>query len=223
VTVEKLVPIVGEFAEQLLPVFLSPEGKEALKYKNDENVLPSKEPGDIFRAFKYVTPETLHTIIIGQDPYPGKDEKGIPYATGIAFGIRENQKMPKSLQIIDHVLRKCENLSISDPTLRTASRSGVLFLNSALTVPTGKIGAHAEIWRGFLQKALDTIQNKENIAVVRMGKQAQFLKGNFGYVIDCPHPMVDHYDPAGKNFENNQPFTKLHNWLMFMNDKKIEW
>ncbi len=65
---------------------------EILKLYECKNIYPSKE--NIFRAFKLTSHENLKVIIIGQDPYPGKN-----IADGLAFSSMD-KKVPASLKNI---------------------------------------------------------------------------------------------------------------------------
>ena len=192
-------------------------------YKNAVSVFPSKDGKDIFRAFRETPKDKLYCIVIGQDPYPNKDTKGKPFATGIAFGVHEDQQLPKSLQILDHNLKEYRGSGISDKTLVRPSNDGMLFLNSALTVEENKIGSHQDMWKPFVQRVLDTIKPEDGVAIVRMGKAAQKFSVGSNYAIDCPHPMADFYNPGQELFKSSKVFEKLDKWLDFMYNRKAMW
>jgi len=222
---QQLIELVGEswapFLEEALTHPQTAEIKAA--YRNATSVFPSKSAKDIFRAFKETPREKLYCIIVGQDPYPNRDFKGNPFATGIAFGVNEDQQLPKSLQIIDYGLKEYRGSGISDKTLVRPSNDGMLFLNAALTVEENKIGSHQDVWKPFVQRVLKTITINDGVAVVRMGKAAQKFVVDANHVIDCPHPMADFYNPGQELFKSSKVFEKLDKWLDFMYNRKAMW
>lgn len=150
---------------------------------------------DVFRAFELCPYRMLKVVFVGQDPYP---QKGV--ATGILFGNRkevpENNLSP-SLKVIKEACINFEiphNSIIFDQTLESWAKQGILMINSALTVETGKIGSHTMIWREFIGKLLENISiNNPGIIYVLFGQQAQTFRPyiqerNPDYIIKMSHP-----------------------------------
>jgi uracil-DNA glycosylase len=53
--------------------------------------LPNREK--VFRCFSYFSLIETKIVILGQDPYPNKDD-----ACGLAFSVERKTKLPKSLK-----------------------------------------------------------------------------------------------------------------------------
>lgn len=79
----------------------------------------------VFEAFKHHDPEQCRVIIIGQDPYPGKEACGLSFATN-------DGTIPKSLKNIYKCLAK-SGIVARTGDLRNWAAQGVLMLNRYLT------------------------------------------------------------------------------------------
>ena len=80
------------------------------EYKN-KKINPNYE--NIYRAFELSKIEDVKIVILGQDPYPTED-----YAVGLAFSVKKESKLPKSLvnifkELEDDVNIKLDNNLIS--------------------------------------------------------------------------------------------------------------
>jgi uracil DNA glycosylase len=69
------------------------------------------ESKDVFNVFKSA-PSNVKVVVIGQDPYPTKGD-----ATGLAFSVRRNEKLPKSLQNIFKELQSDLGITRTDGDL----------------------------------------------------------------------------------------------------------
>ncbi len=97
-------------------------------------------PADVFRALRLTALADTRVLILGQDPYhaPGQAE-------GLAFSVPAGQAIPPSLRNI------LKELSRSRPHLKPPesghlalwARSGILLLNTVLTVAQGCPASHA--------------------------------------------------------------------------------
>ena len=84
----------------------------------------------IFNALNYTPFDKLKVVIIGQDPYHGKDQ-----ANGLAFSVPQGFKTPPSLRNIHKELMNDLAINNSNQTdLVSWAKQGVLLLNSTLTV-----------------------------------------------------------------------------------------
>lgn len=99
----------------------------------------------IFRCFTYFNIEDTKLVIIGQDPYHGKDQ-----ATGLCFGVNEGQKIPPSLRNIYKCLES-KNIPLPKSNLEDWAKNNILMLNSALSVRAKSPGTHAKLWHPFTQ------------------------------------------------------------------------
>ena len=136
------------------------------KSKNDNNnleIFPSLN--NIFRCFKYFNSNNTRVVILGQDPYHGKNQ-----ATGLCFGVSNNVKKPPSLKNIEKELIKQYNITITDQTLENWAKQGVLLLNTSLTVIEKNPGSHLKYWNHFTKFIIDYINKScDKIVFVAWG------------------------------------------------------
>lgn len=100
-------------------------------------ILP--EPSRFFRALEEVAPGAVRAVILGQDPYPTPG-----HAEGLSFSVAPGVRpLPGSLR---NILREwSEDLGHPIPeegSLLPWARSGVLLLNTVLSVRAGEAGSH---------------------------------------------------------------------------------
>lgn len=190
-------------------------------FKLTENSLPGR--GRVFRAFDYFKPKDTKVIIIGQDPYPNKQD-----ACGLAFSVEHNI-IPRSLNNIFKEL--CSDMGYSTPhygNLERWAKQGVLLLNSVLTVEEGKSGSHAKKgWEEFttdkIQKAIDC---NNPLVIICWGRYAKIklldLKLNDKIlVLEGGHPS-----PLGnpnEHFFGKKYFSQANEWLKQNGLKEIDW
>lgn len=91
-------------------------------------------PPQPLRALELTPPETIRAVVLGQDPYHGPGQ-----AEGLAFSVAEGVRLPPSLR---NIFREA-GLAPATGSLAGWARSGVLLLNSSLTVEAGQPGSHA--------------------------------------------------------------------------------
>ena len=105
----------------------------------NELLCPKRE--NIFKAFEKTTFSDLKIVILGQDPYHGKNQ-----ANGLAFAVNENHKTPPSLRNIFKEIKNDLNYnSQTEKTLESWANQGVLLLNSSLTVILGNANSHGNL------------------------------------------------------------------------------
>ena len=92
-------------------------------------------PPQPLRALALTPPESVHAVVLGQDPYHGPGQ-----AEGLAFSVREGVKIPPSLRNI------FKELGRPSPhgSLTGWAQGGVLLLNACLTVEQGEPASHAK-------------------------------------------------------------------------------
>jgi uracil-DNA glycosylase len=91
------------------------------------------------RALELVRPADVKVVIIGQDPYPGRQ-----VADGLAFSSAKGR--PGSLRRIFQILA-LDQPGFEPPeqwTLEPWAAQGVLLLNTALSVEIGRVGSHLD-------------------------------------------------------------------------------
>jgi uracil-DNA glycosylase len=190
---------------------------------------------DTFRAFKECPWGKLHTVILGQDPYPGKIDPKTYVADGIAFSSKNSKKIPKSLdyimKAIDEDIFAGTNFDeLPNFDLTRWANQGILLLNTALTFPINtdsKSGAHANLWNPFITTVLRTINSrKDSIAFGLMGSYAkayrQLLTNESFAVYTCEHPAAALYNKKGK-WDHEFIFKRIDSFHKFKNNIHIQW
>jgi uracil-DNA glycosylase len=186
--------------------------------KRGAEVYPS--PHNICNAYKYVTPDKVKVVIIGQDPY----HNGI--ATGLAFGVKNYKTIPPSLRNIFKELCDQYNHNVSqddfDFSLEHWAKQGVMLLNTSLTVRKGGPGSHFEMWDFLIIPTLELIQSQSPDAVYIMwGRHAQRYQYRISddkVKLFAAHPAAESYkQDAG--FYGNGHFVKVNEILK----EKIDW
>ncbi len=106
-------------------------------------------PAEVFRAFALTPLAQTRVLILGQDPYHGRGQ-----AEGLAFSVPAGQRIPPSLRNIFKELQR--DLGQPPPafpatgSLTAWAESGVLLLNTALTVEDGQPASHARLgWQAL--------------------------------------------------------------------------
>lgn len=188
------------------------------KLASEEVVFPA--PHNIFRAFNEVPFEEVRVVILFQDPY--YDEGS---ATGIAL---DNPKSRKPSPSLRNFLKEIES-DLGHPSkayentlsyLEHLPRQGVLLLNTALTVESGKPGSHLEVWKPFATEIITALNKSEApIVWLLLGKKAQLNKS---LITNSKHTIVEGAHPSpfsAKLFFGGKFFSKVNSFLK----KQIIW
>ncbi|MDD2869129.1 uracil-DNA glycosylase [Neomegalonema sp.] len=183
-------------------------------------VLPP--PQDLFKALRLTPPEKARVVILGQDPYPTPGD-----AMGLAFSVAPGVRTPRSL---GNIFKEIEaDLGVKAPRdgdLTRWAESGVLLLNSALTVRAGEAGAHAKYgWGALVDQILAHLGRPDSgRAFLLWGKHAQNLgakvsrQGNL--VIESAHPSPL---SARTGFFGSRPFSQIDAFLKTRGAAPIRW
>lgn len=171
--------------------------------RTDTAIYPP-EP-DVFAALRLTPLSSVRAVILGQDPY---SQDGL--ATGLAFSIPEGCKQPRSLQNI----LKARRLDLGRPipssgSLEQWAKSGVLLLNTALTVRRGVANSHRLLWKEFTTAVIQSVAERQgSIPFLLWGRQAQRMCR----FIPNRHPVVDSLHPAARRgtrrFVESKPFSR---------------
>lgn len=196
---------------------------ESLLYQKDinelfTNILPNcsyqPEKKDIFNVFE-TSLDDIKVVILGQEPYSIEN-----YSNGYAFSTNQ-YKTPDLLSKIktevDKSIGFIPNGTTAYNNLLTWRESGVLLLNTALTVETGTTGSHLQYWDTFTRQIIQFISLKKPCIWLLWGIHAQSFAKNikipqqlvdgydrqtieqipinndYNYVMTAPHPLVDKY------------------------------
>lgn len=177
-------------------------------YPKEENILKAIE----------LCPEPK-VVILGQDPYHGKDE-----AIGLAFGTNAT-KIPPSLRNILKELKSDLNVECQNLSLEGWAKQGVLLLNSVLTVSPNKAGSHFDIgWELYTDKLISYLSSNGNIVFILWGKKAQAKKDlinpTINSIIESNHPSPL---SASRGFFGSKPFSKTNEQLAAWGLDPVDW
>ena len=181
-------------------------------------------PGNkIFEAFNLCSLNNLKVVIIGQDPYHGKNQ-----AHGLCFSVNEGIKHPPSLI---NIFKEIEtDLNIPYPksgNLERWAKQGVLLLNATLTVRAHNAGSHQNKgWEKFTDVVISKIsEEKENVVFLLWGgyakKKGLRIDSNKHCILTAGHPS-----PLSANrgyWFGNKHFSKVNDYLTANGLSKIEW
>lgn len=188
------------------------------EYKN-KTVYPP--PSQIFRAFDMCPFETVKVVIVGQDPYHGRNQ-----ANGLSFAVNPGVPIPPSLKNMYKEIH--DDLGITPQQNGDLSRwasQGVLMLNSVLTVLASQPASHkTKGWEVFTDAALRALNEKrEHIVYLLWGKYAQekgaILDRDKNLVLESGHPS-----PYSANlFFGNRHFSRCNFYLEQFGETPINW
>jgi len=184
------------------------------------NISYQPKTENIFKVFERPLSD-IKVVILGQDPYPTPGD-----ATGLAFSVSKDTRIPKSLRIIaeeisnsieietDSLVDKMKPLQFLSnidlyPEWRTLEHwkdQGVFLLNTALTVETGKAGSHLKYWEEFTKRVITFISQKQPCIWIFWGAKAQ----KFSHYVHRPF-RVDGYD---KETIENLPINPDWNYML---------
>ena len=188
------------------------------EYQNKIIFPPAKE---VFKAFRITSYKDTRVVILGQDPYHGVGE-----ANGMCFSVNRNVKMPPSLKNIFKELYDDLGITRTDSDLSDWAKSGVLLLNSVLTVEKDKPASHKWIgWEEFTDNVIKKLNEKdEPIVFILWGN---FAKGKAKYITNPKHLIISSAHPSPfsvyQGFFGSKPFSKTNEFLKKNNLKEIEW
>lgn len=197
-----------------------------------ENTLEKYElevyPNDdkIFKCFEYFDIYKTKVVILGQDPYHGKNQ-----ATGLAFGIDNSGPMQPSLKNIEKELLSDLNINLTDKTLEKWAKQNILLLNSSLTVIHGKPGSDVSLWANFTSKVIDFINlNCNGVIFVAWGA---FAHNKLKLIDTSKHNLIISSHPSPLScfkkykeypaFIGSKPFSKINELLKSKNESIINW
>lgn len=154
----------------------------------EQTIYPAME--NIFNALRYTPYASVKAVILGQDPYHGPGQ-----AHGLCFSVQPGVPLPPSLKNIFKELQ--DDLGILPPkdgTLTKWAKSGVLLLNTTLTVRQGQANSHKNIgWTTFTDHVIEKLNEHEQpIVFLLWGGNARSKKKLITapqhLILECAHP-----------------------------------
>ena len=204
------------------------------KTKNSVKFYPYPEL--IFKAFNTLPFKKVKVVILGQDPYYRNETHNniiVPQATGLAFSVPKQFKIPSSLNNIYKNLVKYNHLKETPKhgNLEKWTKQGVLLLNTALTVQHGYANSHKNVWQKFTDYIIKYISDKkENLVFVLWGSNS--LK-KLTLIFLFKHKIIISSHPSGlscnkrlkhyKEFVNVDHFGLINEYLKKNKKKEINW
>ena len=185
-----------------------------------KQIFPSGK--DIFRAFELTPIQQVKAVILGQDPYHGYGQ-----AHGLCFSVPENMPPPPSLVNIFKEYHSDLGYPVP-PTgdLSGWAKSGVLLLNTILTVEANKAGSHQQKgWETFTDAAIAAVSKEcDTVAFILWGKFAQQKE----HLIDTSkHLIIRSVHPSPLSVHNgfwgSKPFSRVNLWLHAKGKSAINW
>ena len=200
------------------------------KYENtDKRIFPNKE--NILETFKYFDLQDTKVVFLGQDPYINSIiENGIeiPQATGLAFSVPENFKLPPSLRnIFKELNNEFEDYEIpkNGSLIRWVKEENILLLNTALTVKKGLSNSHQKKWCNITDDVIKYIsKNSNNVIFLLLGNNA---KSKIKYIDQKKHKVISGVHPsplsANRGFFGSNIFKKVNEELVKFGKSEIQW
>ncbi|WP_423148009.1 uracil-DNA glycosylase [Rubrolithibacter danxiaensis] len=181
-------------------------------------------PGNlIFNAFHHTPFNKVKAIILGQDPYHGKNQ-----AMGLSFSVPKGVTIPPSLRNIYKEL-ETDIPGFQYPghgDLTKWADEGVLLLNATLTVRAGQPASHHNKgWEIFTDQAIKELSyGKEGLVFLLWGKNAQ---AKIPLIDQEKHTVLKAAHPSPYSAENGffgcRHFSKVNEILQENGKGEIDW
>lgn len=195
--------------------------REFLKAEyGSRNIFPPME--DIFNALRYTSYSDVKAVILGQDPYHGAGQ-----AHGLCFSVKKGVQPPPSLQNIFKELNA--DLGIQPPPhgeLTAWAKSGVLLMNTVLTVREGQANSHkGQGWEILTDRVIELLNGrKQPIVFLLWGgnarAKAKLITNPAHLVLQCAHPSPL---SAYNGFFGCRHFSKANQFLEANGIEPIDW
>ena len=174
-------------------------------------IYPAEEA--VFNAFNHVDLNDVKVVILGQDPYHGKDQ-----AHGLAFSVQAGIKVPPSLvNIYKELVTDIKGFNTpKHGCLSHWAEQGVLLLNTVLTVQQANAHSHAKLgWETFTEQVINELNERNDGCVfilwgAHAHKKGKNINQDKHLVLSGPHPSPL---SAYRGFFGCQHFSKANAWL----------
>tara|TARA_B110000977_G_scaffold196767_2_gene277847 strand:+ start:436 stop:1020 length:585 start_codon:yes stop_codon:yes gene_type:complete len=185
--------------------------KKVAKERTVYKIFPPEK--EVFRALELCPIYQTKVLILGQDPYHGEGQ-----AHGLAFSVNENAKIPPSLR---NILKELENdvgSKLNSGDLTCWTKSGVLLLNTVLTVRESRANSHANIigWEAYTDDIIRQVSASQSRVVFMLwGNQAKakasLIDSSKHLILTAPHPSPL---SAHRGFIGCKHFSKANDYLV---------
>ncbi len=202
--------------------------------RDEQVIYPPQE--DILNALTFTPADSVHAVILGQDPYHGPNQ-----AMGLSFSVPVTQpKLPPSLRNIYKEL--AADLGCSQPTagdLTPWAEQGVLLLNTTLTVREHAANSHAKLgWQVLTDYIVEQCcRLPQPVVFLAWGRFAQRMvedklaatgtgeaTGKFCLASTHPSPLSANRASAElPAFMGSRPFSQANRLLQAHGSQPIDW
>ena len=198
--------------------FLKMKEKVRKEYKTKTIFPPANR---VFYALRETSYKDTLVVILGQDPYHGVGE-----ANGLCFSVNPGIKMPPSLRNIYKELYDDIGVIRKTTDLSDWASSGVLLLNSILTVEKDKAASHKFIgWEEFTDSIIKKLNEKDEPVVFILW--GNYAKSKVKFITNPKHLVITSAHPsplsASNGFFGSRPFSKTNTFLRKNGLKEIKW
>lgn len=177
---------------------------------------------DIFNALKATSYSDVKAVILGQDPYHGAGQ-----AHGMCFSVKKGTPPPPSLQNIFKEIQSELGFPIPAHGELTAwAKSGVLLLNTVLTVREGQANSHrGHGWEILTDRVIELLNERETPIVFLLWggnarAKAKLITNPKHLVLQCAHPSPL---SAYNGFFGCGHFIKANEFLQSNGISPINW
>ncbi|MCH5208393.1 MAG: uracil-DNA glycosylase [Oscillospiraceae bacterium] len=187
---------------------------------NSRRIFPPMD--DIFNALRYTSYGDVKAVILGQDPY-----HEVGQAHGLCFSVKEGVTPPPSLVNIFKEIQ--DELGITPPKsgeLTKWAKSGVLLLNTVLTVREGQANSHkGKGWEMLTDRVIELLNEREQpIVFLLWGRnardKARLITNPRHLVLQCAHPSPL---SAHNGFFGCGHFKKANEFLEKNGIEPVDW
>ncbi len=220
-----MVKIAESWRQVLATEFEKPYFQKLTAWVRGEYATATVYPlgSQIFHAFDACPFEEVKVVILGQDPYHGKNQ-----AHGLAFSVNEGVRTPPSLQNIFKELQ--DDLpgtpAPANGNLDRWAQQGVLLLNATLTVRAATPGSHQKKgWEEFTDEVIRQVSaGRPHVVFILWGTYAQkkeeLIDAGKHLILKAAHPSP--YS-ADRGFFGSKPFSQTNAWLEKHGEQPIVW
>ncbi|MBD5138461.1 MAG: uracil-DNA glycosylase [Ruminococcus sp.] len=177
---------------------------------------------DIFNSLKFTSYSDVKAVIIGQDPYHGAGQ-----AHGLCFSVQKGTAIPPSLQnIYKEIYSDLGIPPANHGYLKKWADSGVLLMNTVLTVREGQANSHRGMgWEIFTDRVIELLNQRDKPIVFLLwggnAKQKMRLITNHNHLIlQAAHPSPL---SAYNGFFGCRHFSKANEFLTANGMTPIDW
>ena len=179
---------------------------------------------EIFTAFRYTPYDDVKVVLLGQDPY-----HEVGQAHGMAFSVQKGVKQPPSLV---NIFKEIDSdLGITPPPMDNGclipwAESGVLLLNTALTVREHEANSHrGKGWEQFTDAVISKLNEREKpLVFILWGSNA---KSKLPLITNKNHLVIAGVHPsplsAYRGFFGGKYFSRANNFLVRHGIPEVDW